>query len=377
MISVARVAMVLFSGVLAAGSRPGVTFERRYTADPCADRVLVFETLGTGVSKIENTFRLNSTDTLFVSRETKTVPSWTRARGVSDLSVELSFLRQQAEVIAKYFRSYLEQSKWVRIYYEFNTETGGYYCYFFLGEVLVSSCKSGTPYYYPALDGFDKYTVARVKRYARGIGIETLKDAARTLGTKWQNFCEMLKALENNATDEYDLRYDEKTGGFVCSIRTGTPWRHLVFFDQTPATETKRSYNWDTDRYRTVGVKNYQPETRIVCNLTFPDGMTALQTFEPRTTTKNPRTTAESPGPTSVETPAFFSTTPLASPSTKETEGMGDESFEPGVGVATIAVPIVLVTALVLGAGLGLFVFRERLAELSLAGFRRVPTRGG
>lgn len=369
MISIARVTVFLLSA-LGAGARRNVTFERREALDPCDDDVLVFTTVGTNVSEIEHAFRLNCTDTLFVSRNLDDVPTWNAARGVPSLSTELSFFRQQAEVIATAFGVLLEQSTRVELSYEFNTATQGYYCYLFLADYLVSSCKSGMPYYYPALGRFEKYRsiVSRVKMYSRGVGIDILKGAAGILGDKWRNFCEMVKALENNATDEYALRYDEHIGGLVCSIRSRTQWRHRVFFGQTPATETTRIR--DRDRYATVGMKGHDPETESVCNITFPDGTIALQIFEPPRRTETP-----SPSPTTAGSTAPLSTLSVT-PSRGETQDdeTADGPSDPGVETAAVAIPIVLIVVLIL-SGIGLFVSRDRL-ERAMSDFRPIPTEG-
>lgn len=359
---VAYVAVALLSATVA-GDRGDVTFERRYAVDPCDDRVLVFTTVGTNVSEIEHAFRLNCTDTLFVSRNEDPVPSWNGAKGVPSLSTEISFFRRQAEVIATAFRGFLERATRVELSYEFNAATGGYYCYFFLDEHLVSSCKSGMPYYHPALRRFEKYrhTVSRVRAYGRGVGLDLLKAEAATLGDKWRNFCEMLRALENNATDEYELRYDERIGGLVCSIRSATPWYRRIFFGRTSATEVRRDRDPKTGRYSTVGLKAHDPSIGVACTIVSPDGTIALQTFEPPQRTETP-----------VSTVALSIISTLSTPSIEKGRTTTVGPSDPGDGTTSVSISLALIVVLVL-SGIGLFVSRDRL-EGWRSGFRRLPT---
>lgn len=67
MISVASILAFLVAVSSAAGSAGNVRFERRYTADPCNDKILIYTTRARGNDYFKHEFRMNCTDTLFVA----------------------------------------------------------------------------------------------------------------------------------------------------------------------------------------------------------------------------------------------------------------------------------------------------------------------
>lgn len=351
----ARVAIVLWWTVTVVDAREGVTFERKYTADPCRDKILVFVTLWSTAAQFDHAFRLRCTNALFALRGTSQAPLWNAAKGL-ELSIEISFFHRQVEMITEGFRPLLERSVPVEPVYEFDPVTGGYVFQLYIDGQLACLCASGKVDYYPGYHSLDEAMKKQVDRYNRGVGLDALKASAKTLELKWQNFCFFVQAVENNATDRYLLFYDEGKGGLVCSVRSKSPWRHLVLFGQIPSSKMSRSYDEETGEYLTVGFQRHDGRARAVCNITSPNGMIALQTFEMQipTTTLPP-----------VETTVLFST-----PSVDD-----DGSFDSRVGVATVVVPVVLVVVAILGIGLGLFVFRDRV-ERVVARFQRASTEG-
>lgn len=357
MISV-HVTLVLSSAAIVAVARRGVTFVQKAAVDPCEDKVLVFATLGSVGSQVRHAFRMRGTDVLFTLHDTSRVPFWSATKGL-DLSLEISFFHRQMEMVSG-IGALLGRSKPVHPVYEFDSASGVYMFQLYLADRLACMYAGDRVTYYPGYHDLVASVKTEVDRYNRGVGVDLLQAEAKTLGLRWRNFCTFLQALENNATDEYTLRYDREQGNLECFVQSKTPWRHLVLFGQTPATRTSRYRNERIERYVTVGYRRHDRRRSAVCNITSPNGMIALQTFEAEvpTTTTALRTS---------ETTAFFST---PAPDKEETS---DDSSASGTGAATIAVPFVLVFATVLGGGVGLFVFRERVARFA-TGFCRTST---
>lgn len=353
---------VLFASGFAAASSRGVTFVLKKAVDPCEDKVFLFRTFADGLTKIGHSFRMRWTDTLFTSSNMNSVPNWRQsATNGMDLSSELSFFHRQTEMLSSSFGDLLRRSVAVEPSYEFDSVSGRYIFQLFIGNSLVSMYAGDKVNYYPGYDRLETSVKSQVEKHNRGVGLDILQGDANSLGLKWRNICALLQTMENNATDEYSLDYDEKQSRLECSVRSKTPWRHLVLFGQAPATETKRSRDGETGEYTTSGFRVHDRRKTAVCNITSPNGMIALQTFE----AKIPTTT-----PQAFETTVFFST-----PSVEKDETT-DDSFAPRTGTTTIVVPIVLVVAVILGGGLGVFVFRDRI-ERFVAGFRRVSTEAG
>lgn len=354
--------VVLLSSAIVTGRCRGVTFVQKKTLDPCEDKILRFATLADGASKkISHAFRMRCTDILFTVSNTNNVANWRESTtNGMDLSLEFSFFRRQAETISSGFGALLQRSVTVEPMYEFDSATGDYIFQLFIDTNLACMYAGGKVNYYPGYYNLDAATKEQIEKHSKGIGVDVLKGDTKTLALKWRNFCSLLRAVENNATDEYSLRYDGERGGLECSVRSKTPWRHLVLFGQSPASKISRSRDAETGVYTTAGFRVHDRRGTSVCNITSPNGMIALQTFEAQIPT--------TPLPT-VETTVLFSTLSV------EKDESPDDSFDPRIGTVAIAVPLVLVVVFILGGGLGLFVFRDRVGRF-VAGFRRASAEG-
>lgn len=382
MISVTYVLVLLIATGSVAAANKGVIFKRLYVADPCEDKVLVLT--ADGGWDFEYRFRLNCTDVVFTARNTGTV-KWEGVKPPLYTAPELLFLRQQGSVLAKTLSRFLGRIT-VRLYYEFNTETKDYIFYFFVNGQAVSLYRGGTTHYYDYLSTLDPQVSAVVKKYGSGINISLLKRHAQTMGRKWHDYCTKVKKL-GTTEGNYSLTYDGSRGKAICSVQSKIPWYHLVFFNSTAANDVTRTYNAANETHLTVGSANFSVGVFTICNITFPDGTIALQNM----TTNAIR----APSTTTIATTAALTIPPMKTPSVKAVPSVsdtfatsptseynrtgGDELGETGESAAssagTTAAAVLVVLALLVGGGVGLFVYRNRLIEV-FSQFRMVPTEG-
>lgn len=380
MISVALLLVSLLTAGSVADSTKGVIFKRLYSADPCEDKVLVFATEIDSASEIAHRFRLNSTDTIFTAYGGSGSPIWEGLKQV-DVRVELFFLRQQASVILKTLGRFLS-SITVELYYEFNIDTKDYLFYFFIDRQVVSFYQGGRVHYNGTHE-LDPAIVQVVKNYGSGINVGYLKRYTPHLQGKWPGYCRYVKASGNITDGEYALWYDRSTGEAMCSIESRLPWYHSVLFNSSVATNVTRAYDRTKKTHLTLGSAKFPAGTITVCNITFPDGMIALQTgvlekapiATVAPTTYRIETSPSGSFPSSFPVPSVERTPGPNGTGEEIDDGLGEagESVASGAGTAAAAVLVTLVL-LAVGGG-GVYVYRNRLLTF-YSRFRRVPTEG-
>lgn len=394
-----------------AGSTKGVVFERRYSADPCDDKAIILTTWVRGPKTFTHGFRLNCTDAVFFGYGTSATPIWQAPTNVLDVSTEMSFFKQQTDTVSRSVKSFLAVQGLITLYYEFNTRTTMLALDIYVSKKLVSRYRNGTVHFQSAFHDLGTEVKNFVKKHASGIRVDILKGKAADLQSKWLGFCTDMKKLANVTAGNYSLSYDSGKDETKCSVESRVSWFHLVFFDSTVATATKRDYNAKERTHLTVGsVKGKQ---FTVCNITFPDGMVALQSFvsedgveptppAPIVTSIQSRLTAGPPSPSTVSTrpttisvrsttvlptPTAVSSFPIAtslgespksSPSPGTSNATEDDLGETSEASATGAggvVASVFVVLLLLAGGIGVFLYRDRLMTV-FPRFQRVPTEG-
>lgn len=370
----------LFAGLETAASEGGVRFERKYTADPCDDKVLILTTWVQGSKVFKHGFRLNSTDAVFFGYGLRPVLIWQAPTSAVDVSTEMAFFEQQSGTVAKAVKGFLKVSGLVTLYYEFNTRTRDLVVDVYVSKVLVSSYRDGKVSFQPRFHGLGTEVRDFVKNSATGIRTDILESRAAELERKWFGFCTEMKQMANLTAGNYSLSYDSERNETTCSVRSEMSWFHLVFFDSRIATATKREYDKRGGTHLTAGRTKGRGFT--VCNITFPDGTIALQTFSSEdglgAVTPSPSTIATSPEPAAIPSgsTSLNSWPPLSpspSPDTKNASGETSEASASGNG-GTVA-GVLVVVLLILVGGVGLFLYRDRL-ETFLFRFQRVPTEG-
>lgn len=371
----------LFAVSSVAGSERKVWFERRYEADPCEDRVIVFTTLAKSASDFEHRFRLNSTDTLFVAHGRSGNPIWEGLTQQVQVTVELFFLRQQASVLVTTLGKFLGPgSLVVKLHYEYNVTSMKYLFSFFVNGEMVSSYRDGKVDYYDPFKKLRQEVANVVKRYVTGINVGYLKRFLKQLQDKWHGYCRAVTKIGNITEGEYALRYDLTKEEVSCSVRSRFPWRHLVFFNSTVASRISRSYDSSTQTHLTVGSEKVSPGTFTLCNITFPDGTVALQSEITRTTPTSvtvttPKTTARpvevSQTPSPAPSPTFWE----ATSGNSTDEGLGETSEASASGAGTAVAVVFVLLALLLGGTFGFFRYRDRLSR-TFPKFARVSSEG-
>lgn len=373
MFFVAYALMSLVAANSVADSTKGVRFERRYMADPCETSVLVFTTVAGSGSHFDHRFRLNSTDTIFTAQGGSGSPIWEGLKRM-EVTVELFFSRQQSSVLQKTLGSFLGRGAiTVKLYYEYNAATKDYLFYFFVNHELASSHRAGKTQYYEPLERLHPDVAKVVRTYGAGINLILLHKHAPRLQNKWRDYCRFVQESGNITEGEYALWYDESTREAKCSIKSSLPWHHLVFFGSSVAATVTRSYDRDRQTHLTLGSRGF-PEGQVpVCNITFPDGMVALQSQvleEVRTTPAAIAPAGTTPYPPGTSpSPTVFDTT-LGNRTDSE---LGEASESSVSGGETAAAVVVVVLALLLLGGFGLFRYRDRLMA-KLPEFKKVPT---
>lgn len=388
---------LLFVGLGAATSERDVRFERRYTADPCDDKWLIFRTWVQGPRTFKHGFRLNCTNAVFFAHGSRPTVDWQAPTSGVALSVEMAFFTQQSDTVAKAVKDFLAVSGLVALYYEFNTHTRDLALDIYISRKLMSRYRNGTTRFQPEFEELGTEVRNFVKRHATGIGTDILKSWAEHLEQKWLGFCRDMKKMANITAGNYSLTYDHGKGETTCSVESAMSWFHSVFFDSRLATAIKREYRPRGKTHLTAGWT--KGREFAVCNITFPDGTVALQTFSsehglaptppvPTTTTKSARPAAAPPKPTTKafeDSPGPFpslgpspSLVPSPSPETKnasEEKDRGETSEAAVSGDGGVVAGVLVVVLLILIGGVGLFLYRERLRRYFFR-FQRVPTEG-
>lgn len=239
MIFLACAISFLVTGLDLVKSDRGVRFERRYTADPCDDKVLILTTWVRGPRTFTHGFRLNCTDAVFFGYGMGPTLIWQAPTDVLDVSVEFAFFKQQAETVLKSIKSFLAVSGLVTLYYEFNTVTQELALDIYVSKKLMSRYRDGKVQFQKAFYGLGTEVRDFVKKSASGIRVDLLKNKAADLEQKWLGFCTDMKKMANITAGNYSLTYDPVKNETRCSVESTVSWFHLVFFDSTIATATK------------------------------------------------------------------------------------------------------------------------------------------
>lgn len=369
----------LFAGLEAAASEGGVRFERKYTADPCDDKALILTTWVQGSKIFKHGFRLNSTDAVFFGYGLRPVLIWQAPTSAVDVSTEMAFFGRQGGTVAKAVEGFLKVSGLVTLYYEFNTRTRDLVLDIYVSKRLVSSYRDGKVRFQPMFHWLGTEVRDFVGKYATGIGTDILKSRAAELERKWFGFCTEMKKMANVTAGNYSLTYDSEKNETTCSVESEVSWFHLVFFDSRIATVTKREYDKKGRTHLTVGRTKGKEFT--VCNITFPDGTIALQTFSSEdglgASTPSPSPITTSPRPAEISPESSVSSSPFlslfSSPDAKTASGETSEASASGAGGTAAGVTVV--TLLLLVGGIGVFLYRDRLKTFFFR-FQRVPTEG-
>lgn len=331
-------------------SSKNVRFVWKYRTDPCRDRNLEFTTTRMG-SYVNHEFRLGSTSGLFSKRSDSSV-RWNRQRPLvkdTELATELFFFRIQETLSQSVSEALETKHSTVVLRYVFDARQKR--CSFFLriGGKLFSVCTEGVLTH---IGTWEQKLVKALEPYVRGRGIEEeLKKNAKGLDDKWNERCYFLKATENNATDVYYFVYDRVSQTFFCSLSSHTPWYHDIFFGDTAARDDRTIYNAENDTYSTLGSLSRGHETRVVCNITFPDGMMALQEASVVTTTPAPP-----PLPTTTTTTTTMHDEPETVRPSEGADGaevaVAPESSASSDSGSIVAIVVVMIVAIaILGSG--------------------------